>query len=41
VLDDGEIAEQGTHEELVASGGDYADLWATQADAGGSATADD
>ncbi|WP_276271157.1 ABC transporter ATP-binding protein [Haloarcula litorea] len=32
VLDDGKIAERGTHEELVAAGGDYADLWDAQAD---------
>ena len=27
VLDDGEIVEQGTHSELLAKGGSYADLW--------------
>ena len=32
VMDDGEIAETGTHDELVARGGGYADLWRTQAD---------
>ncbi|MFB6127837.1 MAG: ABC transporter ATP-binding protein [Halolamina sp.] len=30
VLDDGDVAEQGSHEELVAEGGQYADLWASQ-----------
>jgi ATP-binding cassette, subfamily B, multidrug efflux pump len=30
VLDAGHIIEQGTHEELVAAGGLYADLWARQ-----------
>ena len=30
VLDKGEIREQGTHAELVDSGGIYADLWARQ-----------
>jgi len=32
VMDDGEIAERGTHADLVAAGGDYADLWHAQAD---------
>ena len=31
VLDDGEIAERGTHEELLDRGGVYADLWQRQA----------
>lgn len=31
VLQDGRIAEQGTHEELVASGGQYAQMFALQA----------
>jgi ATP-binding cassette subfamily B multidrug efflux pump len=30
VLDKGRIVEQGTHQELVASGGLYGDLWARQ-----------
>ncbi len=30
ILDKGKIAEQGTHEELVARGGLYADLWSRQ-----------
>ena len=30
VLDKGQIVEQGTHQELVASGGIYAQLWAHQ-----------
>ncbi len=30
VLDQGQIAEQGTHAELVAAGGIYAQLWAHQ-----------
>lgn len=30
VLDAGRIAESGTHDELVAAGGTYADLWAVQ-----------
>ena len=30
VIDDNRIAEQGTHEELLAKGGEYADLWKAQ-----------
>ena len=40
VLEDGRVAEQGSHERLLAAGGEYADLWAAQADAG-PAPADD
>ena len=31
VLDDGKVSERGTHAELLAKGGLYADLWARQA----------
>ena len=31
VLDDGRVAERGTHGELLAKGGLYAELWARQA----------
>ena len=31
VLDGGRVAERGTHGELLASGGLYADMWARQA----------
>ncbi|MEF8773752.1 MAG: ABC transporter ATP-binding protein [Halobacteriales archaeon] len=34
VMDEGEIEEVGTHDELVAAGGSYADLWEIQADQG-------
>jgi ATP-binding cassette subfamily B protein len=34
VMDHGEIAESGAHEELLAAAGEYADLWSAQADAG-------
>ena len=30
VIDDNHIAEEGTHEELLARGGEYAQLWQTQ-----------
>jgi ATP-binding cassette subfamily B protein len=30
VVDDGRIVERGTHDELVAAGGAYADLYGTQ-----------
>ncbi|WP_135363372.1 ABC transporter ATP-binding protein [Halosimplex halophilum] len=32
VMDDGEVIETGTHEELVDEGGAYAGLWASQTD---------
>jgi ATP-binding cassette subfamily B protein len=32
VMDDGEIAERGTHSELLAADGDYADLWRGQSE---------
>ena len=32
VLEHGEIIEQGTHSELLARGGTYADMWHKQAD---------
>jgi len=32
VMDDGEIIEQGSHDDLLATGGAYADLWRTQVD---------
>ena len=42
VMEDGEIIEEGSHDELLGQCGKYADLWATQADAAaGAAPADD
>jgi ATP-binding cassette subfamily B protein len=43
VLDDGEIAECGTHEELLATNSIYADLWRSQSEtvSGTISTADD
>lgn len=32
VLDQGHLVEEGTHEELIAKGGMYVDLWKTQAE---------
>nr|WP_282594540.1 ABC transporter ATP-binding protein [Halomarina salina] len=32
VMDDGEVVERGDHEALLDANGDYADLWAAQAD---------
>ncbi|MFB6118273.1 ABC transporter ATP-binding protein [Halosegnis sp.] len=40
VMDDGRIVEQGSHDDLLAARGEYADLWLAQADAG-PAPADD
>ncbi|WP_135534527.1 ABC transporter ATP-binding protein [Halostella pelagica] len=41
VLDDGEVAECGTHDDLVAVGGVYATLWRIQTGAIAAARADD
>jgi len=35
VLDDGRVAEVGTHADLLAAGGRYADFWASRRHAGG------
>ncbi|ODU05411.1 MAG: ABC transporter [Pseudonocardia sp. SCN 72-86] len=35
VLDDGRVAEQGTHDELLATGGRYADFWESRSRAKG------
>jgi len=40
VMDRGRIAERGTHDDLLSTDGEYADLWTAQADAG-PAPADD
>ncbi|MDS0257909.1 ABC transporter ATP-binding protein/permease [Haloarcula sp. S1CR25-12] len=32
VMEDGGIVERGSHDELLGAGGEYADLWAAQAD---------
>jgi ATP-binding cassette subfamily B protein len=40
VMDEGAVAERGTHAELLAADGDYADLWHAQAD-GQPVSADD
>ena len=31
IVEDGRIAERGSHDELMAAGGAYAELWARQA----------
>jgi ATP-binding cassette subfamily B protein len=31
-MDDGEIIEQGSHDDLLATNGAYADLWRVQVD---------
>ncbi|WP_232702695.1 ABC transporter ATP-binding protein [Halobacterium wangiae] len=41
VMDDGEIAEVGTHDELVDTGGIYADLWDSQSGSDDSAALTD
>jgi ATP-binding cassette subfamily B protein len=41
VMDDGEITESGTHDELLARCGEYAGLWKVQADEEPLRTADD
>jgi ATP-binding cassette subfamily B protein len=39
VLEDGEVEERGSHDELVARGGEYAALWSRQSGEGGGAVA--
>ena len=37
VLDEGRVTERGTHAELLAAGGAYADMWRRQEERGASA----
>ncbi|MFB6281558.1 MAG: ABC transporter ATP-binding protein [Haloferacaceae archaeon] len=41
VLEDGEVVESGTHDDLLAAGGIYGDLWRAQAGEGAARVADD